>query len=59
MKFEASTLKDFYLKWTKYEPDYKLGKSSESEYSLEIPEYIITCVSENPGEKYDIYYNTL
>jgi len=57
MKFHSETLKEFYKNWTEYEAKYKLGEQPKSEYSFEIPEYIVTAVSTNPNENFDIYYN--
>jgi len=57
MGFNSASLKNFYYNWTKYEAEYKLGGKTESSYCFEIPEYVISCVSKNPEEKYEIYYN--
>jgi len=55
MKFKSKTLKDFYYDWTKYEAEYKLGKKAEAEKRFVLENYILTAVSENPQETFDIY----
>ena len=57
MKFNSANLKEFYQNWTKYEAKYKLGEIPKSEYGFEIPEYIITAVSGNSGEIFEVYYS--
>lgn len=57
MKFDSGSLKEFYINWTKYEANYKLGTKSNSEYCLEIPQYAVTAVSEKSDETFDVYYS--
>ena len=57
MNFKSNSLKEFYLNWTEYEAKYKLGLKSQSAYSFEIPDYIITAVDGYKDEKYEVYYN--
>lgn len=57
MNFKSNSLKEFYLNWTEYEAKYKLGLKSQSAYSFEIPDYMITAVDGYKDEKYEVYYN--
>ena len=55
MGFTANTLDDFYYEWTAYEAGYKLGFDPRSSKAYNIDNHIITAVSENQYEQYDIY----
>jgi hypothetical protein len=57
MNFNSKSLKEFYLNWTEYEAVYKLGETPRKIKSFEIPEYIITAVSNNSDEMFEVYYN--
>ena len=56
MGFLSSSLEDFYLNWTKYEAEYKLGKTSNNQYNCLIEGYVITACSENFEEKFELYF---
>lgn len=56
MSFHSSNLKEFYLEWTKYEALYKLGNIAHSVSHFEFENYIITALSENPNEIFEIYF---
>ena len=55
MGFAANTIEDFYYEWTAYEAGYKLGSDPRSSKAYNIDNHIVTAVSENQYEKYDIY----
>lgn len=55
MNFVCNNLEEFYQCWTKYEAEYKLGKTSESFYQNIINDYILTAVSKNSQEEFNIY----
>ena len=55
MNFTSKTLEEFYYNWTKYEAEYKLGVESKNIMQTELENYIITAVSENPKEAFEIY----
>ena len=55
MKFNANSLKEFYLEWTKYEAEYKLGNRGESIKQTFLNNYAITAVSDNIQEAFEIY----
>ena len=55
MKFQAATLDDFYLDWTKYESEYKLGKSSNSIKQFKYNNYTITASSAYKDEDFEIF----
>ena len=57
MGFTSSSLEEFYINWTKYEAQYKLDGNAASLYNFKMSDYIITAVSENKAEQYEIYYN--
>lgn len=57
MNFKSDSLEDFYLNWTKYESEYKLGSESKSTYSFKIPKYIITAASTNKNESFDVFFS--
>ena len=58
MGFEAETLGEFYEEWTRYEALYKLGTDNEygSIACYDLDDYILTAVSEDPCEEFEIYY---
>lgn len=55
MNFNADNLEDFYKEWTKYEAEYKLGEEAKSIMQTDYDDYMITAVSSNIQEKFDIY----
>lgn len=55
MGFQANTLDDFYYEWTGFEAEYKLRDMPKSSKSFNINNYIITAVSTNQYEQYDVY----
>ena len=58
MNFKCNSLEQFYFEWTRFEAEYKLGKDKNAvsikNYKLE--DYVLTVVSENDDEMYEIYY---
>ena len=57
MKFDADSLEGFYMEWTKYEAEYKLGgrgKYKSIKQTL-LNGYAITAVSDNIQETFEIY----
>ena len=57
MGFESISLKDFYLNWTEFEAKYKLGCNAEAVHRFEIPNYMITAVSNYKNDSCEIYYS--
>ena len=55
MQFDVSTLTDFYAEWTKYEAEYKLGAKYKSIFQNHINNYMITAVSSDSQEIFEIY----
>ena len=55
MDFSCDSLKEFYKEWTKFEAEYKLNSSIKSLKSFDLGDYIITAVSENLQEEFEIY----
>ena len=57
MQFQAETPEDFYKEWTKYEAEYKLGGRNKCKtvFQTSYYNYVITAVSENNQEKFEIY----
>ena len=55
MGFNCGTLEEFYGEWTKYESEYKLGKTAQILKIFRFGDYIISAVSENPAETFEIY----
>lgn len=55
MKFNVSTLNEFYSEWTKYEAEYKLGGRCKSIMQTPFENYMITAVSECSQETFEIY----
>jgi len=58
MGFNSSSLKEFYLDWTQYEAEYKLGTKARSIFKFGLPNYFITAVSESKDEIFNTYYNS-
>ena len=56
MKFSCDKLEDFYKEWTKFEARYKLGKDVQAFYAQKLENYIMTAVSENTDEKFEIIF---
>lgn len=58
MGFNSNTLDEFYMNWTKFEAEYKLGKSATAQmyYTFRFEEYMLTAVSENEKEKIQLYF---
>lgn len=54
----CETLRDFYIEWTKYEAEFKLGKVSQVSKFFDIEGYIIAAVSENTQEEFEIYFQS-
>lgn len=55
MRFNCNTLKEFYVEWTKYEAEYKLGKPSQTTKQWHLEDYIITAVSVNVSEIFELF----
>lgn len=55
--FKAHTIEEFYQEWTKFEAEYKLNSKVFSSKNFQIENYSLTAVSENPDEKYEIYFS--
>ena len=55
MNFKCVTLKDFYIEWTKYEAEYKLGEKPQKVKSLNLDDYILTSVSNNIDEEFQFF----
>ena len=55
MKFNSNTLREFYSEWTKYEAEYKLGEKFKSIKQFVSEDFMITAVSSNPQETFEIY----
>ena len=55
MGFQANTLDDFYYEWTGFEAECKLGDMPKSSKAYNINNHILTAVSINPYEKYEVY----
>lgn len=55
MGFRANTLGEFYNEWTKYEAEYKLGKSCQIAKTYQLEDYTMTAASENPNEEFELY----
>lgn len=58
MGFKSNTLDEFYENWTSFEAEYKLGKSitAKTYYPLQFEDYMLTAVSENKKEKFQLYF---
>ena len=57
MQFKANTLQEFFQEWTRFEAEYKLNCKPLSSKHFQIEDYSLTAVSENPKEKYEIYFS--
>lgn len=55
MKFNSKTLEEFYAEWTKYEAEYKLGSKYKSIKQMTAKDCMITAVSSNSQEEFEIY----
>ena len=55
MNFKADNLNDFYLEWTKYEADYKLGEPVQSYKQFQLENYSVTASSSVQNETFEIY----
>ena len=55
MNFKCDNLEGFYHEWTNFEASYKLGKEVLSAYSSPVEDYMLTAVSSNPEEKFELY----
>ena len=58
MKFNSQSLKEFYKDWTNYEATYKLNSQPKATQSFQIEEYLISAVSENPKENFNLFNST-
>ena len=56
MGFDVSTKEDFYVKWTEYEAKYKLNNTVNSKKCLKFDNYVLTALSTNKTEEYEIYF---
>ena len=54
MKFSCNNLEDFYKEWTKFEANYKLGQLIQNFYTQKYENYMLTAVSINDKEKFEI-----
>ena len=55
MGFNVLNPEDFYSEWTKYEAEYKLGSRGKSIIQQPFANYMITAVSDNSQEIFEIY----
>ena len=55
MGFNSKSLEDFYYNWTEFEASYKLGEKYSIKNINKIDNYILTAVSTNPNEKFELY----
>lgn len=55
MHFPANTLEEFYFDWTKYEAEFKLGSKHKNIKQTKLNNYVLTAVSSNIQENFDIY----
>ena len=58
MGFQCNTLEEFYVEWTRYEAEYKLGKPAQKKKKFHFDNYIITATSVNVSEEFDIFIQT-
>ena len=58
MNFKCETLEEFYFEWTKFEAEFKLGKDKKNTFvkNYRIGDYVLTVVSENSEEKFELYF---
>lgn len=56
MRFRIFSLKEFYQAWTKFEAEYKLAEEAKCSKFFEIDDYMITAVSSNLDESFNLYY---
>ena len=55
MHFDSNSLEEFYFDWTKYEAVYKLGCEFKSYKNFQFEDYVVTTVSANSDEEFQIY----
>lgn len=55
MKLSCSNIKEFYSEWTRYEAKYKLGEQYKATKTFDIEEYMLTAVSANEDETFELY----
>lgn len=55
MNFKCENLEGFYQEWTNYEALYKLGTEALSHFFCPFEEYVLTAVSANADEKFELY----
>lgn len=55
MGFKSESLDDFYYNWTEYEAAYKLGSNYSSVSRYKLDNYVLTAVSSDPEEEYELY----
>lgn len=55
MNFYSEDLEDFYYNWTSYESKYKLGTDGVKCKSFRYEDYIITALSVNNKESFELY----
>ena len=59
MRFDINTPEDFFKNWTLYEAKYKLSENHKSSKTWQIENYMLSAVSLNPTEDYQIYFDTI
>ena len=55
MNFECNTLEEFYKQWTEFEAKYKLNDEIIAKNSYIIEDYVLTVVSSNLKEEFELY----
>jgi len=55
MKFNSATLEEFYVDWTKYEAEYKLGEKAQGTKCFKLEDYMIFACSNNKKEKFELF----
>lgn len=56
MNFKSSNLQDFYIDWTFFEAEYKLGSKSFATKTFLLENYTLTAVSNNQNERFEVFY---
>ena len=59
MNMVCKSLEEFYSAWTKYEAEYKMAKDTKSSKKYKIEDYILTAVSSNEKEDFQIVFQNL
>ena len=59
LRFDIKTPEDFFQNWTLYEAEYKLSEKSKSSKTWQINNYMLSAVSPNSSEDYQIYFDTI